>query len=164
MISKIRTAACIGAVAVFCAAQVGATTVTYSDFSSSAGLAINGSVQSVKTTNIGTRFDNGNLWYAWIDYDGTTLEVRTSQTDVRPASANLSYDIDLVTTIGGATSAYVGFTAGTGSAYGNHDIVRWEYRDEFDPITGEIPEPMTMAAVGMAVAGLGGYIRKRRTA
>jgi len=33
-----------------------------------------------------------------------------------------------------------------------------------DADTGAIPEPMTMLAVGMAVAGLGGYIRKRRTA
>ena len=32
-----------------------------------------------------------------------------------------------------------------------------------DPLTGfAVPEPMTMLAVGMAVAGLGGYIRKRR--
>jgi len=33
-----------------------------------------------------------------------------------------------------------------------------------DADTGAIPEPMTMIALGMAVAGLGGYIRKRRTA
>jgi hypothetical protein len=32
-----------------------------------------------------------------------------------------------------------------------------------DPLTGwAVPEPLTMLAVGMAVAGLGGYIRKRR--
>ena len=31
-------------------------------------------------------------------------------------------------------------------------------------VSGPIPEPMTMLAVGLAVAGLGGYIRKRRRA
>ena len=30
--------------------------------------------------------------------------------------------------------------------------------------SGQIPEPMTMLAVGMGIAGLGGYIRKRRRA
>ena len=28
----------------------------------------------------------------------------------------------------------------------------------------EIPEPVTMCALGLAVAGLGGYVRKRRKA
>ena len=33
-----------------------------------------------------------------------------------------------------------------------------------DADAGAIPEPMTMLALGMAVAGLGGYVRKRRMA
>ena len=28
---------------------------------------------------------------------------------------------------------------------------------------GEIPEPMTVCALGLAIAGLGGYVRRRRT-
>ena len=34
----------------------------------------------------------------------------------------------------------------------------------FPPAAGDIPEPMTMLAVGLGIAGLGGYIRRRRRA
>ena len=36
--------------------------------------------------------------------------------------------------------------------------------DPFQEDDGVIPEPMTMLAVGLSVAGLGGYVRKRRKA
>ena len=32
------------------------------------------------------------------------------------------------------------------------------------PVGGDVPEPMTMLAMGLGIAGLGGYIRKRRMA
>ena len=54
------------------------------------GVNINGSVNrgagSPHTANIGDDtvredgFDNGEIWHAWVDYDGTTVEVRTNQT------------------------------------------------------------------------------------
>ena len=127
------------------------------------GIDTNGNVASVITSSPGARLDDGNLWYAWVDYDGTTLDVRANQTTVRPVLPNLSLAIDLPSVIG-TTSAYVGFTAGTGAAYGNHDIVSWEYRDEFDPIVDAIPEPLTMTALALAAGGLGCYVRKRRIA
>jgi hypothetical protein len=79
------------------------------------------------TLAVAPRFDDGNLWYAWIDYDGTTLEVRVNQTGVRPAAADLSRVIDIPTTIGGPTTAYVGFTGATGGAFGDHDIISWNF-------------------------------------
>ena len=127
------------------------------------GIDVNGSVSSLATSNPVARLDDGNLWYAWVDYDGTTLAVRANQTGVRPASPDLSLALDLPGIIG-TTSAYVGFTAGTGAAYGNHDIVSWEYRDQSAPISGAVPEPITMVAIGLAIASEGRYVRKRRTA
>lgn len=128
------------------------------------GIDLNGSITSVSTLNVSPSFDDGNIWHAWIDYDGTTLEVRTNQTGVRPVAATFSYNLDIPTIIG-TNSAFVGFTAGTGSAYGNHDILSWEYRDEFNPIGPAVPEPSTFAIFGMFLAlGAGCWLYRRQRA
>ena len=42
--------------------------------------------------------------------------------------------------------------------------VAFLYQNPGAVVTPVIPEPMTMYALGLAVAGLGGYVRKRRRA
>lgn len=125
------------------------------------GIDINGNIASVATASEPTLFNNGNVWNAWVDYNGTTnlLEVRWSQTSSRPFAAQLSNTIDLVDTLGQDT-AYLGFTSGTGLAWGTHEILSWEYRDSFSPIT-TVPEPDTYA---MILLGLIGITVLRRTA
>lgn len=86
------------------------------------------------TAGVSPNFDDGNLWTAWIDYDGATLEVRANQTGIRPATALVSRSVDIPTELGGVTEAFVGFTSGTGADWGNHDILNWRY-------TGFVPEP-----------------------
>lgn len=125
------------------------------------GIDINGNIASIATASEPTLFNNGNVWNAWVDYNGTTnlLEVRWSQTSSRPFAAQLSSTIDLVDTLGQDT-AYLGFTSGTGLAWGTHEILSWEYRDSFSPIT-TVPEPDTYA---MILLGLIGITLLRRTA
>lgn len=93
------------------------------------GININGNFVSVAVAPVPGRFDDGNLWSAWVDYDGTTLEVRVSSTGVRPAAPTLSWVIDIPAIMGGGT-ANVGFTAGTGAAFGNHDVVSWSFDEQ----------------------------------
>lgn len=127
------------------------------------GIDLNGNVNhgtgAPYTTNVATRFDDGNIWYAWVDYDGTTMEVRANQNGVRDANALLSRTLDL-STILGQNDAYVGFTSGTGADWGNHDILAWEYRDSFNPI--QMPEPLSLGLFGLGLAGLGLATRRRR--
>jgi len=104
------------------------------------GVNLNGSVNhnsGLPTADVsGPELDDGDLWTAWIDYDGSTLEVRLSLDESRPADALISYDLDLVNVLGQDT-AFVGFTSATGAAWANHDLVNWSY-------TGFIPAPSTL--------------------
>ncbi len=117
------------------------------------GINTGGVINSVVQTPIAPRMNDGNRWYSWVDYDGATdlLEVRLSQANVRPISATLSYTVDLVTVLG-SPNAYVGFTSGTGGAGGRHDIINWEFRDTYNPIS----TPESASTVSLLLAAFSG--------
>jgi hypothetical protein len=132
------------------------------------GIDLNGNIASVVTATEATRFNNGQVWNAWVDYNGQTnaLEVRWSPTTVRPVAAQLSSVVNLQSVLGQNT-AFIGFTSGTGSGYGHHDILSWEYRDQFSPIDPQpVPEPATVVALALGVAAVGvrAWRRTRATA
>lgn len=99
------------------------------------GIDQNGSVASLATANVSPAMNNGQVWYAWIDYDGNTqnLEVRLSQNSVRPAAPLLARNMDLPAILE-QPDAYVGFTAGTGCGGNDHDIRSWTFTNTYNPI------------------------------
>lgn len=99
-----------------------------------AGIDINGNIRSIKTLNEKTRFNNGAIWYAWVDYDGDNqnLEVRYDTVDVRPAQPKLTSKINLPGLLV-QENAYVGFTSATGGAYSIHDILSFKFINRFQP-------------------------------
>lgn len=128
------------------------------------GVDLNGSLNSVSQVSVGTRMNDGNVWHSWVDYNGATdtLEVRLSTLGVRPLAADISFNVDLETILG-SPNAFVGFTSGTGAAGGDHDILQWEFRAEYDPIeTGDpVPEVHHYASVlGALMAGA--HVLRRR--
>ena len=72
---------------------------------------------------------DGNVWYVWIDYEGVSqdLEVRLSETPVRPLTPIVDAQVNLPAFIG-STNAFVGFTGGTGSGWQQHDILAWKFQ------------------------------------
>ncbi len=132
-----------------------------------AGVDLNGNIFSVATALEPTRFNDGKVWTAWVDYDGATdlIEVRYNETGIRPASANLSYTVDLALDLG-SPNAYVGFTAGTGSGYGDHRILSWELRTDFKPIDipGDgVPDGgSSFALLSLASVAMLGWAKKAR--
>jgi hypothetical protein len=136
------------------------------------GIDLNGNVGSVSALDLGSlgiTLDSATILNAWVDYNGATdlLEVRISASSVRPIAAQLSYTVDLVGVLG-TTSAFAGFTSGTGAAGADHDILAWQFNSTFDPIDeiggGDVPEPGTLLLSGAAMAGLGWARRRRQRA
>jgi len=119
------------------------------------GIDINGNVDHGTTNpctlSVSPDFDNGNLWYSWIDYNGSTLELRFNQTGIRPLNALLSKDLDIESILG-VTDAYIGFTSGTGADWGNHDIIQWQFRDSYNPIN-TVPEPTSIIMFLLSILG-----------
>lgn len=132
--------------------------------SSHVGLDLGNTVNSTVTAAISPDLDSNTVWTAWIDYDGTTLEIRVNNTGVRPGASLLSYDLTLSSQLGG-NSAYVGFTAATGGAYANHDLLKWTFSDSYlaGGVTpgAAIPEP-AISALAAGSALLLWALRKRR--
>ncbi|HVF65782.1 MAG TPA: PEP-CTERM sorting domain-containing protein [Casimicrobiaceae bacterium] len=117
------------------------------------GVDINGSVFSVATVPVAARMNDGSTFFAWVDYNGSVLEVRLSQTNVRPAAPTLSHTVNLATVIG-QNQAFVGFTSGTGSGFGNHDIQSWVFDNTFNPIGGPPPPAVAADIPALSVVGL----------
>lgn len=82
-----------------------------------------------------TLFNDGNIKYVWIDYEGNTdvLEVRWSTTSSRPASALLSHTLDLPAILE-STSVQFSFYAQTGAAWGEHDVLSFAFVNEYQPL------------------------------
>ena len=129
------------------------------------GIDVNGSVNhgsgSLWTQSVSPEFNDGNLWYAWVDYDGTDMEFRVNQTGVRSATADLTRSLDIKSILGQDT-AYVGFTSGTGADWNNHDVLYWTYRDYYNPITpgSAVPEPSSIALLAMGIGSILAIKRK----
>lgn len=69
-------------------------------------------------------FDNGDRWWAWLDYASNTFELRVAPNPIRPAAAALTLPFDLTQALGTDTG-HVGLSAFSGGAFGQHDLISW---------------------------------------
>lgn len=115
------------------------------------GIDFNGNMVSVATAVTPTRFDDGNIWYAKIGYDGSTLSVWANETGTFSNTPMLSYPLNIGQMLG-QTTAYVGFTSGTGAGYADHDIQSWTFN------SSPTPEPSSLA---VATLMMGLLLRRR---
>ena len=133
----------------------------------------NGSTQTagLDTYSPVNSMKNGDIWHAWIDYNGSSnlLEVRLADgSDVRPDTAQLSETINLSDAgiLGSSPNVFAGFTSGTGGAYDNHDILSWDFNNSYQPIgapTNNVPDATsTLGILAASLAVLAGLRRRLR--
>ncbi|MEJ2755350.1 MAG: L-type lectin-domain containing protein [Gammaproteobacteria bacterium] len=129
------------------------------------GIDIGGNTDSVVQSSVGTRMNNGDVWSAWVDYNGLTnlLEVRLSDTGIRSTDPFLSLTTDLAAELG-TFDAFIGFTSGTGGAGGYHDILNFTFIDDFEPIQPmTVPEPdsIVLLLLGLFALSFNQYFKRR---
>ncbi len=98
-------------------------------------------------------FDLGDEWYAWVDYDGTYLSLRLDLSPEPSGAPLLFREMDIPAIVGGER-AHIGFTAGTGSAWGRHLITEWIHFGDTEQ--ERTPDPEEIEAATRAARGGGG--------
>ncbi|MEL7356414.1 MAG: SBBP repeat-containing protein [Cyanobacteria bacterium J06560_6] len=111
------------------------------------GLAVNGDTSAIAQTAVTPRFNNGEVWNAWIEYDGESqqIQVWASLSTERPDTPLLSEQIDIPAIVG-SDEFFVGFTSATGAAFGVHDILSWNFTAGQIPV---VPDDYTYQVVAV---------------
>ncbi len=134
------------------------------------GIDLGGTFPSVAVTpitplwNAATNTLNGPIWYLWVDYNGSQMEVRASTSPARPVAPTLSWTGSLVNALGGGP-AYFGFTAATGGCFQFHDVRSFRLTVVRPQAPTGIPTlgPWGLVALAGVLAGLGAWLLLRRS-
>ena len=82
-------------------------------------------IGSIDLSSTGINFHSGDVFQANLSYNGSTLTETLTDTQTN-ATVTETYTVNIGQTVGSST-AYVGFTAGTGGLTATQDILTWTY-------------------------------------
>jgi hypothetical protein len=111
----------------------------------STGLYTNGAsptVPAIDMTSSGVNLHSGDVFNVHMTYDGTTLKMTITDASFPSETFSASWTINIPATVG--NTAYIGFTAGTGSLTATQEIITWTYASSlptaaaptFSPVPG----------------------------
>lgn len=124
------------------------------------GIATNGNTDANVQADPGFTIQDQTSLFAWVDYDGNTLDVSVSTTNVKPGTALLTTSGSLFNLVG--PQAFFGFTASTGGANTKHQVNSFDLEVSAPPA---VPLPAALPMLAAAFAMMGGLgLRRRRKA
>jgi hypothetical protein len=109
--------------------------------SDSTGLYFNGAsptVPAVDLSNTGINLHSGHVFEGRINYDGSTLTLRIDDDNTGAQAEVVFKNVNIPAAIGGST-AFVGFTGGTGGLTATQDILAWDFTPTTSGSTGAAP-------------------------
>ncbi|MFF2910862.1 S-layer homology domain-containing protein [Paenibacillus sp. NPDC057934] len=135
------------------------------------GLGVNGIINNTLPTydllsQKGYKLKDGSVYHAWVDYDGSTKNVkvyinRNSNSRNTATKALDVNNVNLGSIFANQDAVFAGFTASTGGAWENHDILNWYFTNKVDPIDTTDPNstyqqaPITVAITPAVNSKLG---------
>jgi hypothetical protein len=113
-------------------------------------------VPAIDLTGTGIVLTSGDLFAVDMTYDGSTLNVKITDT-LTAASASQSYAVNIAGVVGG-DMAFVGFTGGSGALTAVQDIDTFTFTT---PQTSVAPEPSSVTLLALGVPCLAGWLRRK---
>ena len=95
----------------------------------STGLYTNGafpSVPAIDMTSSGVNLHSGDVFNVHLGYNGTTLTMTITDAGNSAETFSTAWTINILATVGSST-AYVGFTGGTGGLTATQEILTWSF-------------------------------------
>lgn len=109
------------------------------------GLYTNGASptgSSIDMSSSGVNLRSGDPFAVSLNYDGTTLSMTITDTKTR-ATFSKSWTINIPATVGGNSTAWVGFTGATGGLSANNNVLSWTYSSTTATASVPVPSPPT---------------------
>jgi hypothetical protein len=92
-------------------------------------VGINYGGEFVVTQHVDQRFNDGDIWHVWIDYDGSFLKVYLSLTALKPVTPVLSHAVDISAYFSDTDpDPFIGFQAASGAYGADFAILNWSFK------------------------------------
>ena len=89
-------------------------------------VGINYGNQFVTTQHVDKRFNDGDIWHVWIDYDGINISVYVSLDSTKPPAATIVHAVNIFDYLPDV-NPLIGFQSASGAYGADFEILNWSF-------------------------------------